>query len=77
MSSEIKAIHVASFLRLSAHYIDGARTGETCHGKSRGIETPLRCMTIGCVADPVYRSWEASRCLTRYATTSSNVIRRA
>lgn len=34
MSSEIKAIHVASFLHLSARYIGGARTGEPCGGKT-------------------------------------------
>ena len=33
MSSEIKAMHVASFLRLSARYIDGARTGENSSGE--------------------------------------------
>lgn len=34
MSNEINATHVASFLRLSARYIDGARTGLTFGGKA-------------------------------------------
>lgn len=32
MSSDIKTMRRASFLRLSARYIDGARKDETCGG---------------------------------------------
>jgi len=34
MSSEIKAMHVANFFRLSARYLDEAWTGDACGGEA-------------------------------------------
>ena len=48
MSNEINATHVASFLRLSARYIDGAWTGLTFIGKAAPVPVVPGKSRAGC-----------------------------